>query len=146
MNAIAQPSSALSSTGISISMPLTRSGAAAAASSVAFAPSDVPPITACFTPAASSSAIAWRPKMRHAVVPHLGRAVGLAVAEQVEAQHPVAALGERLGERPVHLAREQQAGQQDHDAVAASVLVVDQPVSLELEILGRALRPTIAAH
>ena len=63
VKAMAQPSSALSSTGISISMPFTRSGAAAAASSVTFAPSEVPPITACFTPAWSSSAIAWRPKV-----------------------------------------------------------------------------------
>ncbi len=63
VKAMAQPSSALSSTGISISMPFTRSGAAAAASSVTLAPSEVPPITACFTSAWSSSAIAWRPKV-----------------------------------------------------------------------------------
>ena len=71
----------------------------------------------------------------HAVVPHLGRAIGVAVPEQVEAQHPVAALGEGLRQRRVHLAREQQSGQQDHDAVAAPVLVVHQPLAFEVEIL-----------
>ena len=42
MKASAQPSSALSSTGISITMPRSRSGASAAASSAVLAPSDVP--------------------------------------------------------------------------------------------------------
>ena len=60
---IAQPSSALSSTGISINSPLTRSGAAAAASSDALAPSEVPPSTAWSTSRWSSSAIVWRPKI-----------------------------------------------------------------------------------
>lgn len=46
VNAIAQPSSALSSTGISISIPRTRSGAAETTSSVVLAPSEVPPTTA----------------------------------------------------------------------------------------------------
>ena len=63
VKAIAQPSSALSSTGISTSSPRTRSGAATAASSVALAPSEVPPITACSTSTWSSSPIAWRPKV-----------------------------------------------------------------------------------
>ena len=44
MNAIAHASSALSSTGISITIPRTRCGASEATSSVVFAPSDVPPI------------------------------------------------------------------------------------------------------
>jgi hypothetical protein len=61
VNVSAQPSSALSSTGISISIPFTRSGAAAAASSVVLAPSEVPPITAWPTPAWSSIAIVCRP-------------------------------------------------------------------------------------
>ena len=42
VKAIAQPSSALSSTGISTTIPRTRSGCAAAASSVVLAPSEVP--------------------------------------------------------------------------------------------------------
>ena len=46
VNAIAHASSALSSTGISITMPRTRVGASDTASSVVLAPSDVPPITA----------------------------------------------------------------------------------------------------
>ena len=44
VNAIAQPSSALSSTGISITIPRSRVGASEATSSVALAPSEVPPI------------------------------------------------------------------------------------------------------
>jgi hypothetical protein len=50
VNASAHPSSALSSTGISTTMPRRRSGAAAATSSVTFAPSEVPPTTAPSTP------------------------------------------------------------------------------------------------
>ena len=46
VKAIAQPISAWSSTGISITIPRTRSGACAAASSATFAPSDVPRTTA----------------------------------------------------------------------------------------------------
>ena len=49
VNAIAQPSRALSRTGISTSSPRTRSGAAAAASRLTLAPSEVPPITAWST-------------------------------------------------------------------------------------------------
>ena len=56
------------------------------------------------------------------------------MAEQVEADHAVAALGERLGQRAVHPAREQQARQQHHDALAGAVLVVDEPVALEVEV------------
>jgi hypothetical protein len=56
VKASAQPSSALSSTGISTSMPRTRSGAATVASSVALAPSEVPPTTACSSSRWSSSA------------------------------------------------------------------------------------------
>ena len=49
VNASAQPSSALSSTGISITMPRSRSGASAAASSAVLAPSEVPSTTASST-------------------------------------------------------------------------------------------------
>ncbi len=59
----AELSRALSSTGISMTNPLTRSGEAAAASSAAFAPREVPPITARSISSRSSSAIAWRPKI-----------------------------------------------------------------------------------
>ena len=61
VNAIAQPISAWSSTGISITIPRTRSGAAAVASSATFAPSDVPSTTASGSSRWSSSAITWRP-------------------------------------------------------------------------------------
>ena len=63
VNATAQASSALSSTGISITMPRSRSGASDATSSVAFAPSDVPPTTASSNPRWSSSATtSWAKK------------------------------------------------------------------------------------
>ena len=63
VKAIAQPSSALSSTGISTSIPRTRWGEWAAASSVVFAPSEVPPTTALSISRWSSSAIVWAPKI-----------------------------------------------------------------------------------
>ena len=63
VNAIAQASSALSSTGISITMPRTREGASDATSSVVLAPSDVPPITASSSSRWSSSATTSRPKI-----------------------------------------------------------------------------------
>ena len=56
------------------------------------------------------------------------------MAEQVEAQHAVAALGERLGQRAVHRAREEQPGEQQDDPLAVAVVVVDEPVALELEV------------
>ena len=61
VKASAQPSRALSSTGISTIMPRTRSGAVTAASSVAFAPSDVPPTTASSISRWSSSATICSP-------------------------------------------------------------------------------------
>ena len=62
VNASAQASSAPSSTGISMIMPRSRSGARADASSAVLAPSDVPSTTASSIPRWSSSAIVWRPK------------------------------------------------------------------------------------
>jgi hypothetical protein len=62
VKAIAQPSSALSSTGISTTMARTRSGACTAASRVALAPSEVPPSTASSSSRWSSSAIICSPK------------------------------------------------------------------------------------
>ena len=61
VKATAQPSSAWSSTGISTTMPRSRSGASDATSSVAFAPSDVPITTACGISRWSSSATTSRP-------------------------------------------------------------------------------------
>ena len=61
------------------------------------------------------------------------------MAEQVEAEHAVPALGERLGQRAVHLAREQQARQEHHHARPAAVFVVDQPVAVEVEVASRGI-------
>ena len=60
---IAQASSALSSTGISTTIPRTRFGASEATSSVVLAPSDVPPITASSIFRWSSSATTSRAKI-----------------------------------------------------------------------------------
>jgi hypothetical protein len=65
-----------------------------------------------------------RPEVRHGVVPHLLRAVRLAVAEHVEADDVVPALGGRLDQLPVHEAREQQAGHEHDEPVVAAVLVL----------------------
>ena len=73
----------------------------------------------------------------HRVVAHLRRAIRVAVAEQVEADDPMPALGERLRQGAVHLAGEEQPGQEHHEAPAAAVLVVHQPVSVELEVARR---------
>ena len=73
----------------------------------------------------------------HRVVAHLRRAIRVAVAEQVEADDPMPALGERLRQGAVHLAGKEQPGQEHHEAPAAAVLVVDQPVSVELEVARR---------
>jgi hypothetical protein len=39
----------------------------------------------------------------HRVAPHVARAIGAAVAEQVERDHAVAERGQVFGQRPVHL-------------------------------------------
>jgi hypothetical protein len=54
--------------------------------------------------------------------------------EEIEAHDAVAAVGKRLRERLVHLPREQQSGQQHDDPLAVAVVVVDEPVSLQLEV------------
>ena len=63
VKASAQPSSALSSTGISTTMPRRRSGASAAASSAVFAPSEVPRTTASSSSRWSSRAITSAPNV-----------------------------------------------------------------------------------
>ncbi len=59
VNAAAHAGIALSSTGISMIIPRSRSGAIEATSSVMFAPSEVPPTTASSRSRWSSSATVW---------------------------------------------------------------------------------------
>jgi putative intracellular protease/amidase len=68
-------------------------------------------------------------ELGHRVAPHVGRPVRLAVPEQVERQHTVAALGQRAGERVVHVAAEQQAVEQHDDARPFAVGAVGQPAA-----------------
>ena len=59
MKVIAAAGSAHSSTGISMTMPCTRSGASAATSRLTLPPKDTPPTTAFPIPRWSSSASTW---------------------------------------------------------------------------------------
>jgi hypothetical protein len=72
-------------------------------------------------------------ELGHRVAPHVGGPVRLAVPEQVERQHAVAALGQRDGERVVHVAAEQQPVQQDDDAPAVAVRAVGEPAAAMAE-------------
>ena len=67
----ATPSSALSSTGISTTMPRTRSGAAPRRLSATFAPSDVPAITASSTLEVVEQGHDLLGELRHRVAPHV---------------------------------------------------------------------------
>ena len=80
VKATAQASSALSSTGISSTIPRSRSGAAEATSSVVFAPSDVPPTTASSTLEVVEQRDHVAGEEAHAVAPHVRRPVRAAVA------------------------------------------------------------------
>jgi hypothetical protein len=56
------------------------------------------------------------------------------VPEQVDDDHAVATLGQRPGERRVHLARQEQTVDQDERARPRPVLVVDQPPAVVMEM------------
>ncbi len=113
VKATAQAGIAWSRTGISTIVPASRSGAAAATSSEMLAPREVPPTTARSSSRWSSSAIDLLGELGDRVAPHLPRPVGGAVAQRVEGDHLVAALGQASGQRRLHLLREQQPGSED---------------------------------
>ena len=69
----------------------------------------------------------------HPVGAHVARAVRAPMAQQVERDDAVAALGQRRGHRDVHALREQQPGQQDRDPRALAVDAVGQAVAVVLE-------------
>ena len=71
---------------------------------------------------------------RHRVEPQVLGPVGAAVAEQVDADHPVAALGQRRRQTLEHAAVHQQAVDEDQHPVALSVGVVLDPVALVEEV------------
>jgi hypothetical protein len=58
------------------------------------------------------------------------------MAQQIEAEDPVPPIRELLGERPVHLAREEETGEKHDRPVADPVLVKHQAVALEVEVSG----------
>ena len=70
---------------------------------------------------------------RHRVAPHVARAVRAAVAEQVERDDAVAALGERARQRRVHALAEQQAVDEHGHPRALAVDRVGEPVAGERE-------------
>ena len=116
MNVSALASSPLSSTGISITIPRKRSGAAEAISSAVFAPSEVPITTACSMPEMVHQRDHLLAEDAHRIAPHVAWAIGFAVAEQVDRDHAVPARREIFGERAVHLLGEQQPMDEDHRA------------------------------
>ena len=116
MNVSALDSSALSSTGISMTIPRRRSGAVAATSSAVLAPSEVPITTASSICEVVHQRDELLAEEVHRVAPHVAWAVRFAVAEQVDGDHAVAARGERFGQRAVHLLGEQQPVDEDQRA------------------------------
>ena len=130
VKATAQPSSALSSTGISITMPRTRSGAGRRGLE-----RDVRAERGAADDRLVELEVVEQrdhllAEVRHRVAPHVARAVRRAVAEQVERDDAVAAVGERLRQRLVHARPEQQPVQQDHRSRTAPVRPVREALSL----------------
>ena len=72
-------------------------------------------------------------EQRHRVARHVLRPVGLPVAQEIEHVDAASALGERLGQRAVHLAAQQQPREQHQRPRPGSVLVVDQAEALVAE-------------
>ena len=117
VNAIAQPSSALSSTGISITMPRSRSGASDATSSVTLAPSDVPPTTASST----LEVVEQRDDLLGRTTPSSsatcrGGRSDSPWPSRSSVIDAVAALGQLARQRLVHALGDSSPWQQDHDA------------------------------
>ena len=138
VNASAQPSSALSSTGISTSSPRTRSGAAAAASSAALAPSDVPPITACVDLEVVEQRDRLAAEARHRVV-RTSRAAGRSRRGRAGRGRAPGSRARRAS-RPAagaSCARTAGPGSSTTTRSPAAVLVVDEPVAVEVEIASR---------
>ena len=113
-------SSALSSTGISSTMPRRRSGARSATSRLTLAPSDVPPTTALSTPEVVEQPDDLPGEGGHRVALRIVRPVAAAVPEQVERDHPVARRGDAAGQRLVHAPGHQLHVEQDEQAARRS--------------------------
>ena len=58
------------------------------------------------------------------------------VAERIEADHPVAALGKRSRQRILHLAREQEAGHEQDGVFSLTIIVEHEPLTVVLELTG----------
>ena len=140
VKASAQPSSAWSSTGISITMPRKRSGACGDGLERRVGAQRRAHHDRLGLAQVVEQRDDLRAEGRHRVAPLLARAVGLAVAEQVERDDAVPALGERLRQRLVHALGEQQAVQQDRQARALAVDRVGQPLAVEREAAHRLIR------
>ena len=104
------------------------------------APSDVPSTTASSTSEVVEQRDHLRAERRHRVAPLVGRAVGLAVAEQVERDARGGRARPAPGRAPRACAAEQQAVQEHDDARALAVVAVGQPAP------GVAEAPVAASH
>ena len=109
VKAAAQAGIALSSTGISMIIPRSRSGARAATSSVTLAPSEVPPDDGLLELEMVEQRHRLAGELGHRVAAHLIGAVRLAVPEEVERHHAVAVGGQVGGQRRLHLLGEEQS-------------------------------------
>ena len=142
VKAMAQPSSALSSTGISISMPLhpLRCGGGGLERGVRAQRG------AADHRLLHPDVVKQRDRLaaegQHAVVPHLGRPIRVAVAEQVEAQHPVAARPQASPPADACIRRENsRPGSSTTTRSPSPYSSYDEPMALELEIPGHHSRP-----
>ena len=126
VNASAHASSALSSTGISITMPRRRSGAYAADLERRVGAQRGPEHHGLLDLEVVEQRDRLLPEEGHRVALGVPRAVRAPVAEEVERDHAVAALGEAARERLVHALAEQQTVQEYDDARALAVVRVGQ--------------------
>ena len=109
-------------------------GLARASSRATLAPSEVPPTTAGGCSRWSSRADHLAGEERHRVEPQVLGPVGAPVAEQVDADHPVAALGQLRPQPLEHAPVHQQPVDQHQHPLALPVGVVLDPVALVAEL------------
>ena len=108
--------------------PRTRSGSRIASSRATLAPSEVPPTTARRQLEVVEQRRHLAGEQRHRVEPQVLGPVGAPVAEQVDADHPVAARGQRRPQPLEHAPVHQQPVDEHEQPLALPVGVVLDPV------------------